>query len=129
MNRLTERCLNEEGKPFYRFTEDSGIEIRYRYCVGIERAIVRLGFYEDAGLEPEEIRALKAQLAESQRREKAAVEDLYKAAPCFACVHFSRNDGDCFGAGRCRYAEPEMSRCQDGFKWRGPVDEKGADPG
>ena len=78
MNRLTERCLNEEGKPFYRFTEDSGIgiEIRYRYCVGLERAIVRLGFYEDAGLEPEEIRDLKAQLAESQRRERAAVEDL-----------------------------------------------------
>ena len=121
MNRLTERCLNEEGKPFYRFTEDSGIEIRYRYCVGLERAIVRLGFYEDAGLEPEEIRALKAQLAESQRREKAAVEDIGHI--CHTCNrvdickikdNYNLLEIHTDATGQCNK-----------WQWRGPVDEKG----
>lgn len=58
MSRLTEYCPNN-GKPFYRFTKESKIEIRYRYCVGIERAIERLAAYENTGLEPEEIRALQ----------------------------------------------------------------------
>lgn len=75
------------------------------------------------------IENLQTQLAESQRREKAAVEELHRAAPCFACTHFERNkEGGCVGAGRCRYAEPEMSRYPDRFDWRGPSEEKGADP-
>lgn len=36
----------------------------------------RLAAYEDTGLKPEEVAALQAQLAESQRREKVAVEAL-----------------------------------------------------
>lgn len=74
------------------------------------------------------LKHITAELAESQRREKAVVEDLYNAAPCFACVNFCGNSGDCDGAGRCRYAEPEMSRYPNKFVWRGPVDKKGVDP-
>ena len=59
MNRLTECARNRDGKPFYRFSAESGIDIRCRYCVGIERAIDKLGAYEDTGLEPEDIRTLQ----------------------------------------------------------------------
>lgn len=65
------------------------------------------------------IESLKAQLVESQHREKAAIRELNDAAPCFACLNFKRNSGICFGAGRCRYAEPEFSRYPHGFEWRG----------
>lgn len=45
---------------------------------------------------------LQEQLAASQHRERAAVEDLEGAGACFTCKHFRQNGGDCFGAGRCR---------------------------
>ena len=77
---------------------------------------------------------LQAQLAESQRRERAAVEDLEGAGACFTCKHFRRNGGDCFGAGRCRLDGIEIWPCNepgvyrvevpdDGrktYEWRGP---------
>ena len=80
------------------------------------------------------IKALEAQLAASQRREQAAVEDLGGAGACFTCKHFRRNGGDCFGAGRCRLDGIEIWPCNepgvyrvevpdDGrkmYEWRGP---------
>ena len=77
---------------------------------------------------------LQAQLAESQRRERAAVEDLNGTGACFTCKHFRRNGGDCFGAGRCRLDGIEIWPCNepgvyrvevpdDGrkmYEWRGP---------
>ena len=80
------------------------------------------------------IESLQAQLAESQRRERAAVEDLNGTGACFTCKHFRRNGGDCFGAGRCRLDGIEIWPCNepgvyrvevpdDGrkmYEWRGP---------
>lgn len=80
------------------------------------------------------IEALQAQLAESQRRERAAVDDLEGTGACFTCKHFRRNGGDCFGAGRCRLDGIEIWPCNepgvyrvevpdDGrqtYEWRGP---------
>ena len=80
------------------------------------------------------IESMQSQLAESQRRERAAVEDLEGAGACFTCKHFRRNGGDCFGAGRCRLDGIEIWPCNepgvyrvevpdDGrkmYEWRGP---------
>ena len=80
------------------------------------------------------IAELEAQLAASQRRERAAVEDLEGAGACFTCKHFRRNGGGCFGAGRCRLDGIEIWPCNepgvywvevpdDGrkmYEWRGP---------
>lgn len=80
------------------------------------------------------IESLQSQLAESQRREQAAVEDLNGTGACFTCKHFRRNGGDCFGAGRCRLDGVEIWPCNkpgvyraevpdDGrqtYEWRGP---------
>ena len=77
---------------------------------------------------------LQEQLAASQCRERAAVEDLEGAGACFTCKHFRRNGGDCFGAGRCRLDGIEIWPCNepgvyrvevpdDGrkmYEWRGP---------
>lgn len=77
---------------------------------------------------------LQSQLAASQHRERAAVEDLEGAGACFTCKHFRRNGGDCFGAGRCRLDGIEIWPCNepgvyrvevpdDGrkmYEWRGP---------
>lgn len=77
-----------------------------------------------------EIRAVRAAntvlhdiLNNVQRERDAAVKDIEDAAPCFACIHFERNGGDCIGARVCvddvlqealggRYAD----YC---FEWRG----------
>lgn len=64
---------------------------------------------EAAGL----IESMQSQLAESQRRERAAVEDLEGAGACFTCKHFRRNGGDCFGAGRCRLDGIEIWPCNE----------------
>lgn len=80
------------------------------------------------------IESMQAKLAESQRRERAAVEDLNGTGACFTCKHFRRNGGDCFGAGRCRLDGIEIWPCNepgvyrvevpdDGrqtYEWRGP---------
>lgn len=80
------------------------------------------------------IESLQAQLAASQRRERAAVDDLEGTGACFTCKHFRRNGGDCFGAGRCRLDGIEIWPCNepgvyrvevpdDGrqtYEWRGP---------
>ena len=77
---------------------------------------------------------LENQLAESQRREQAAVDDLEGAGACFTCKHFRRNGGDCFGAGKCRVDGVEIFPCnepgvyrvevpddgRDTYEWRGP---------
>lgn len=81
-----------------------------------------------------ELREQNAELAESQRRERAATEDLNGTGACFTCKHFRRNGGDCFGAGRCRLDGIEIWPCNepgvyrvevpdDGrktYEWRGP---------
>ena len=53
----------------------------------------------------------------------AAVKDIEDAAPCFACIHFERNGGDCIGARVCVddvLQEALGSRYVDYyFEWRG----------
>ena len=49
MQRLTELVTENCSNPFYRFNEKSGIDIRYRYCIGVEKAIDKLAEYEDLG--------------------------------------------------------------------------------
>ncbi|MDR1630074.1 MAG: hypothetical protein LBS36_07685 [Oscillospiraceae bacterium] len=92
------------------------------------------GLYDSFSFVDEIIKTLREQLAESQRRERAAVDDLIGAGPCFSCKHFRRNDGDCFGAGKCRVEGIEIIPCDrpgtyrieipdDGrntYEWRGP---------
>ena len=57
------------------------------------------------------IESLQAQLAESQRREQAAVEEVYKIAACDACKHYDPDENAC--------AKP-MVNSGDCFEWRGP---------
>ena len=85
------------------------------------------------------IESLQAKLAESQRRERAAVADLNGTGACFTCKHFHQNGGDCFGGGRCRLDGIEIWPCNepgvyrvevpdDGrqtYEWRGPQAGKG----
>ena len=84
------------------------------------------------------IESLQKQLAEAQRREQAAVDDLEGAGACFTCKHFRRNGGDCFGAGKCRVDGVEIFPCnepgvyrveapddgRDTYEWRGPQEVK-----
>ena len=58
------------------------------------------------------IESLQAQLAASQRRERAAVEEIYKIAACDACKHYDPDENDC--------AKPmvDSHRC---FEWHGPM--------
>jgi hypothetical protein len=93
---------------------------------------ITLGDHLDAAVNA--IESLQTQIAASQRRERAAVEDLNGTGACFTCKHFRRNGGDCFGAGRCRLDGIEIWPCNepgvyrvevpdDGRKtygWRGP---------
>ncbi len=76
------------------------------------------------------IESLKAQLTESQRRERAAVEDLKLSAvelsegmgTCVVCKHFPENlKGNNEMCDECAVGE-----CL--FEWRGPVAEEGAKP-
>ena len=63
------------------------------------------------------IQELQAQLSASQRREKAAVEDIWNAsmsAPCAVCANGFANTG----------APCTVYPCK--FEWRGPQTEKGA---
>jgi len=92
-------------------------------------AMMRLAEYEDTGLTPEEVADYKSKLAEAQRRERAAVEELDNAQPCFACAGFRRNDGKCFGAGTCRVrdvasfhgVEYKDLAHGESWRWRGPA--------
>ena len=71
------------------------------------------------------IKSLQAQLAESQHREQAAVDDLEGAGACFTCKHFRRNGGDCFGAGRCRLDGIEIWPCNEPGVYRVEVPDDG----
>ena len=63
------------------------------------------------------IDSLTAQLAESQRREKAAVEDINLLEDCGVCKHHDLDSCDLAG-----------TKCQ--FEWRGPQEaEKGVADG
>lgn len=42
-----------------------------------------------------------AQLEQVTRERDAAIRDIDEAAPCFACIRFERNGGDCIGAHVC----------------------------
>ena len=62
----------------------------------------------------EEIEALREQLKESQRMEKAAVEDIYKmmdSGECDICKHYNPDKNTC--------AKPFVNY-DDCFEWRGP---------
>ena len=58
------------------------------------------------------IESLTAQLTESERREKAAVEDINLLEDCSVCKHHDLDSCDLAG-----------TKCH--FEWRGPQDEKG----
>ena len=58
------------------------------------------------------IENLTSQLAESQRREKAAVEDINLLEDCSVCKHHDLDSCDLAG-----------TKCH--FEWRGPQAEKG----
>ena len=69
------------------------------------------------------IQQLEYELYQIKRARDAAVNDIEYAAPCFACIRFERNGGDCIGAHVCvddvlqealgeRYADYY-------FEWRG----------
>ena len=69
------------------------------------------------------IQQLEREREQIKRVRDAAVKDIEDAAPCFACIRFERNGGDCIGARVCiddvlqeavggRYAD----YC---FEWRG----------
>ena len=60
------------------------------------------------------IESLQAQLAESQRRERAAVEDLETAESCITCEH----DWD------CEYSNSNGCSIAN-YKWRGPQEGEG----
>ena len=62
------------------------------------------------------IESLTAQLAESRRREKAAVEDIKLLEDCGVCKHHDLDSCDLAG-----------TECH--FEWRGPQAEKGAADG
>ena len=62
-----------------------------------------------------EVDRLQAALSESQRREKAAVEDIYLLEACDVCTHYDSQNNMC-----TRPLEPSGT-C---FEWRGPRDEK-----
>ena len=62
------------------------------------------------------IDSLTAQLAASQRREKAAVEDINLLEDCSVCKHRDLDSCDLAG-----------TECH--FEWRGPQTEKGAADG
>lgn len=57
------------------------------------------------------IESLQAQLAESQRRERAAVEDLNLTANCDVCKHYDADEISC--------AKPTVDSYSC-FEWRGP---------
>lgn len=64
-----------------------------------------------------------AALRESQRRERAAVEDLrrnrkYKCD----CCHYAEKRGRYVP---CRDCQSPISNCGDAWKWRGPQEEEG----
>jgi hypothetical protein len=61
------------------------------------------------------IESLQAQLAESQRRERAAVEDLSQDAHCTLCKHHLSEGGDCYGVSKCA-----VNGLRVGWEWRGP---------
>lgn len=82
---------------------------------------------------------MAAQNARLHAELEAAKNDLDDAQPCFACSHFRRNRGKCFGAGICCTKDiiitegdkpntfcatiPDDGR--DLFEWRGPCAENG----
>lgn len=70
------------------------------------------------------IAELEAELASVKRERDAAKSDLCNAEPCFTCLHFRRNGGDCGGGSACREA---MGECIESnreytgnvYEWRG----------
>ena len=69
------------------------------------------------------IDSLRAEIEQLQKEKAALKSDLYDAAPCFACVNFKRNSGNCFGAGWCRYDKLVHSQYPNGWEWRGLEDD------
>lgn len=58
----------------------------------------------DKGLEEhgfDSFEEVYAQLEQVTRERDAAIRDIDEAAPCFACIRFERNGGDCIGAHVC----------------------------
>lgn len=87
-----------------------------------ENERIRSNCYPRDGVEAiiRERDAYRAQLAESQRRERAAVEDLLKDSHCTLCKHHLSEGGDCYGVSKCA-----VNGLRVGWEWRGPVAGKG----
>ena len=66
------------------------------------------------------IESLQAQLAASQRRERAAVKDLSIDSHCTLCKHHLSEGGDCYGVSKCA-----IKGIKTQWQWRGPVAGKG----
>ena len=77
---------------------------------GINAVIIKLAHYEDTGLTPDEVAALKSE-------RDAAVNDIYKIRPCLLCAN-SKVIGDRQKCVKCdfeKYIENENIH----FQWRG----------
>jgi hypothetical protein len=71
------------------------------------------------------IESLQAQLAASQARERAAVEDLSTYKDCGFCIHL-QDQQYCYK--NCqRHVDVDNFRTHPCWQWRGPQDEEGAE--
>lgn len=87
-------------------------------CVDFPYAVHTM-LHTAAGL----VESLLTEIEQVKRVRDAAVKDIEDAAPCFACIRFERNGGDCIGAHVC--ADAILQEALGGkyvdyyFEWRG----------
>ena len=121
MERLTER------------DEDGAVTLKCDIYAGINKMVLRLADYEDTGLTPEEVAALKAERDEAVRdlKEYGTARGFTcevcthkrgtKYTPCFYPDGVDVDDEMCRTCGRCK-----CGHC-DGvsqWEWRGPQQEE-----
>ncbi len=114
MDRLTER--SEHGFAYIKETRHGlgGRNLIKR--ASVDDLVNRLAAYEDTGLTPDEIEAMKVELAEAQRYIYGEAEaDMKRIADdidgetdaCYPCAICAKNNRECDASDNC-------------FKWRGP---------
>lgn len=72
----------------------------------------------------EYVKELGAENEKLTEKLKLAIDDIEACAPCFACKHFKRNKGQCYGANACREGIQEAYFKGEeyigfSFEWRG----------
>lgn len=125
IKRLTEYLVANEQATISRLVQECN-EIKAQFSEANEFKAEAIGSREIISM-------LQNALIESQRRERAAVEDLNGAKACFSCKHFHRNGGKCYGSGNSRTDRIVIFPCgelahrteipDDGrytYIWRGP---------